>query len=143
MKKKFVFSVCLLAASPYCFALDLAEAYERAKASDPSWQASQLQYEADQLNLGIASGNLLPTVTLSGNVTRKNQSSSQNGASYGLTLPDSTTAKQLTLTARQPLFRWDAWEGLKQVKTSIELSEINLRIQQCLLSHQHGLLRIT
>ncbi len=29
---------------------------------------------------------------------------------------------------RQPLFRWDAWEGLKQVKTSINLSEINLQI---------------
>ena len=48
----------MLLASPALFALDLVNAYERAKQSDPNWQASQLQYEADQLNLGIANGNL-------------------------------------------------------------------------------------
>ncbi|CAM4178137.1 TolC family outer membrane protein [Acinetobacter pragensis] len=111
-------------------AVDLVQAYERAKQADPNWQANLLQYEADQLNLGIANGNLLPTVTVSGNITRKNQNSNQSGAALGFSLPDSTTSKQITLTARQPLFRWDAWEGLKQVKTSIDLSEINLRMQQ-------------
>lgn len=130
MKIKLIFSACLLFASPSLFALDLVDAYERAKKSDPNWQANQLQYEADKLNLGIANGNLLPTVTLSGNITRTNQNSSQSANNIGLSLPDSSTSKQMTFTARQPLFRWDAWEGLKQVKTSINLSEINLRIQQ-------------
>ena len=110
--------------------MDLVEAYERAKQADPSWQANQLQYEADKLNLGIANGNLLPTITLSGNITRKNSDANNSGAALGLSIPGSTTSKQITLTARQPLFRWDAWEGLKQVKTSIDLSEINLRLQQ-------------
>lgn len=36
----------------------------------------------------------------------------------------------MALTARQPLFRWDAWQGYKQVKTSVELSEVNLRLQK-------------
>ncbi len=57
----------------------LVEAYERAKQDDPNWQANKLQYEADQLNLGIANGKLLPTVTVSGNVTRKNQSTDNSG----------------------------------------------------------------
>ena len=130
MNKKLVLSACLLLTSPWSLALDLVEAYERAKQADPNWQANKLQYEADKLNLGIANGNLLPTVTVSGNVTRKNQNANQSGAQAGLFMPDSTTTKQIALTARQPLFRWDAWEGLKQVKTSINLSEINLQIQK-------------
>lgn len=130
MKINILFSACLLLVSPPLLAVDLVQAYERAKQADPNWQANLLQYEADQLNLGIANGNLLPTVTVSGNITRKNQNSNQSGAALGFSLPDSTTSKQITLTARQPIFRWDAWEGLKQVKTSIDLSEINLRIQQ-------------
>ncbi|KYQ73351.1 multidrug efflux outer membrane protein AbuO [Acinetobacter pragensis] len=130
MKINILFSACLLLVSPPLLAVDLVQAYERAKQADPNWQANLLQYEADQLNLGIANGNLLPTVTVSGNITRKNQNSNQSGAALGFSLPDSTTSKQITLTARQPLFRWDAWEGLKQVKTSIDLSEINLRMQQ-------------
>ena len=130
MKKKFLFSAGLFLASSQLFALDLVEAYERAKQADPSWQANQLQYEADKLNLGIANGNLLPTITLSGNITRKNSDANDSGAALGLSIPGSTTSKQISLTARQPLFRWDAWEGLKQVKTSIDLSEINLRLQQ-------------
>ena len=130
MKINLILSAYLLFASPALFALDLVNAYERAKQSDPNWQANQLQYEADQLNLGIANGNLLPTITLAGNVARKNQNVNQSASNIGFSLPASTTNKQITLTARQPLFRWDAWEGLKQVKTSIDLSEINLRIQQ-------------
>lgn len=130
MKKKALFGACFLSASSQLFALDLVDAYGRAQQADSNWQANQLQYEADQLNLGIANSNLLPTITVSGNITRKNQDANNNGAAYGLEMPGSTTAKQMALTARQPLFRWDAWEGLKQVKTSIELSEINLRLQQ-------------
>lgn len=130
MKIKYVFCTCALLFSPWVSALDLVEAYERAKQSDPAWKANQLQYEADQLNLGIASGNLLPTVTVTGNVTRKNQGANDSGVSAGLNMPESVTSKQIALTARQPLFRWDAWEGLKQVKTSINLSELNLRQQR-------------
>ena len=75
MKLKLsVMAGLLLLISPAIFALDLKEAYARAQQNDPNWQANVLQYQSDQLNLGIASGNLLPTVTLSGNVTRKNQS---------------------------------------------------------------------
>jgi outer membrane protein len=136
MKLKLsVMAGLLLLISPAIFALDLKEAYARAQQNDPNWQANVLQYQADQLNLGIASGNLLPTVTLSGNVTRKNQSVNNlqpEGlpAEFGELQSSSTTSRQVALTARQPLFRWDAWQGYKQVKTSVELSEVNLRLQK-------------
>ncbi|WP_284087689.1 TolC family outer membrane protein [Acinetobacter nosocomialis] len=123
-------------ASP-SFALDLVETYERAKQNDPTWQANQQQFEADQLNLGLATGALLPTVTLSGKINRNSQTVKrsnfpgvdQEGLSDALVSNTSTT-KQATLSARQPLFRMDAWEGYKQVKTSVALSEITLRLQK-------------
>ena len=128
MKLKLsVMAGLLLLISPAIFALDLQEAYARAQQNDPNWQANVLPYQSDQLNLGIASGNLLPTVTLSGNVTRKNQSTDPQFASL---TTSSTTTRQVAVTARQPLFRWDAWQGYKQVKTSVELSEVNLRLQK-------------
>ncbi|MEK5742080.1 TolC family outer membrane protein [Acinetobacter variabilis] len=135
MKLKLIVSACLLGASPTLFALDLLEAYQRAQQNDSNWQANLLQYQSDQLNLGIASGNLLPTVTLSGNVTRKNQSADNSSieglpAEFGELQGSSTTTRQIAVTARQPLFRWDAWQGYKQVKTSVELSEVNLRLQK-------------
>lgn len=135
MKLKLIVSAYLLGASPTLFALDLLEAYQRAQQNDPNWQANLLQYQSDQLNLGIASGNLLPTVTLSGNVTRKNQSADNSSieglpAEFGELQGSSTTTRQIAVTARQPLFRWDAWQGYKQVKTSVELSEVNLRLQK-------------
>lgn len=135
MKLKLIVSACLLGASPTLFALDLLEAYQRAQQNDSNWQANLLQYQSDQLNLGIASGNLLPTVTLSGNVTRKNQSADTSSieglpAEFGELQGSSTTTRQIAVTARQPLFRWDAWQGYKQVKTLVELSEVNLRLQK-------------
>ena len=51
-------------------------------------------------------------------------------AEFGELQGSSTTTRQIAVTARQPLFRWDAWQGYKQVKTSVELSEVNLRLQK-------------
>ncbi|MFH7765558.1 TolC family outer membrane protein [Acinetobacter sp. BSP-28] len=133
MDIKIVISVCALLFSPWGHALDLVEAYQRAKNSDPNWQTNLLQYEADQLNLGIAKGNLLPTVTISANVARKSQQTSDTtipGFPSDAFAASSSTTRQIAITARQPIFRWDAWEGLKQVKTSVSLSEITLQLQR-------------
>ncbi len=137
MKIKLMLVASLWSFASPSFALDLVETYERAKQNDPTWQANQQQFEADQLNLGLATGALLPTVTLSGKINRNSQTVKrsnfpgvdQEGLSDALVSNTSTT-KQATLSARQPLFRMDAWEGYKQVKTSVALSEITLRLQK-------------
>ena len=133
MKRTLVLTSLFLL-SPLSSALDLVEAYERAKNADPNWQANLYQYQADQLDVGVARGYLLPTVTVSGNVTRKHQDlneSSNSGAFAGSNLMSSTsTTKQAAITARQPIFRVDAWQGYKQVKTSVQLSEVNLKLQR-------------
>ena len=142
MNKTCLF-LSLIVLSPFSYALDLMQAVQRAQGSDPEWQAHQYQYEADQLNLGIAQGVLMPTVTLSGNITRKHQDIDDaslgglgNGNGSADLMTETSTTRQLTVTARQPLFRWDAWQGYKQVKTSVQLSEVtlNLQRQQHLLS---------
>lgn len=131
MKMKWGMTVLASLIASSAYSLDLVSAYERAQQTDPNWQANVLQYQADQLNLGIASGNLLPTVTVSGNVTRRNDSiNAPADPQYASFLSSSTTNRQIALTARQPLFRWDAWQGYKQVKTSVQLSEVNLRLQK-------------
>jgi len=133
MDIKILIGAWALLFSSWSNALDLVEAYQRAKNSDPNWQANLLQYEADQLNLGIAKGNLLPTVTISGNVARKSQQTSDStipGFPSDAFAASSSTTRQIAITARQPIFRWDAWEGLKQVKTSVSLSEITLQLQR-------------
>ena len=133
MKRTLVLTSLFLL-SPLSSALDLVEAYERAKNADPNWQANLYQYQADQLDVGVARGYLLPTVTVSGNVTRKNKElnkSRNSGAFAGSNLMSSTsTTKQAVITARQPIFRVDAWQGYKQVKTSVQLSEVNLKLQR-------------
>ena len=136
MMKITLIATSLLLLSPYGLAMDLVDAYERAKNTDPNWQANVYQFQADQLNLGIAKGNLLPTITLSGNITRKHQDLTQmdDGSSNFFNSSDlmssTSTTKQATITARQPLFRMDAWQGYKQVKTSVQLSEVTLKLQQ-------------
>lgn len=142
MKKIYLF-LSLIALSSPSYALDLVQAVQRAQMNDPEWQANIYQFEADQLNLGLAKGVLMPTVTLSGNITRKHQDldeSSMDGWGEVVNTSDlmteTSTTRQLMLTARQPLFRWDAWQAYKQVKTSVQLSEVtlNLQRQQHLLS---------
>ena len=136
MKIKIIITLGVVLLSSGSYALDLVEAYQRAQTSDPNWQANLLQYKADQLNLGIAQGNLLPTISMSGNITRKSQQTNSDVISNIPNFPidafsaSSSTTRQIALTARQPIFRWDAWEALKQVKTSLSLSEINLQLQQ-------------
>ena len=96
MKIKLILSTTLFCFAPWAQALDLVDAYERAKLNDPNWQANVLQYESDQLNLGIAGGNLLPTVTVSGNITKKNQSvDAPADPQFTNFLTPSTTTKQL------------------------------------------------
>ncbi|MFU9045342.1 TolC family outer membrane protein [Acinetobacter tibetensis] len=129
MKKLWLLGLSLSFHMAEAHALDLVQAYARAQQTDPNWQANKLQYEADQLNLGIAKGNLLPTITVSASSTRKSQQNSDTSQS-SLFIPSATTTHQVAVTARQPLFRWDAWEGFKQVKTSVNLSEVTLKLQQ-------------
>ena len=70
-------SIGVLFFAPWSHALDLVDAliYNAPKSMILTGKLccffNLLQYETDQLNLGIAQGNLLPTISLSGNVTRK------------------------------------------------------------------------
>ena len=135
MMKTTLIMTSLIVLSPLSFALNLVDVYERAQNTDPNWQADLYQYQADQLNLGLAVGNLLPTITVSGNLTRKHQDINQSDGAGGIfnssdLMSATSTSKQISATARQPIFRMDAWQGYKQVKTSVQLSAVTLKRQQ-------------
>lgn len=136
--KKIILVTGLWGCSVPVFALDLVGVYQLAKNNDPALQADQYQFQADQLNLGLATGNLLPTVTLAGNITRDRQTVKNDqsfefpafGDASNALVSNTSTKRQVSLTARQPIFRMDAWEGYKQVKTSVLLSEVTFKIQK-------------
>ena len=130
MKIKLLISLGLISCASTVQALDLFEAYSRAKSTDPAWQANVLQYEADQLNLGIAKSMALPRVTVSGSVARNNQDIDIRIVPLRAKLKDTSTPTQIGIGARQPIFRMDIWENIQQAKTSNNLSEINLKLQQ-------------
>ncbi len=135
MKRMLWVGVVFAGFSVQSHALDLIEVYALAEQRDPSLQAQRYALQADQSNLGIAQGALLPTVTLAGKITRNHQQQSNNidrlpdNFSRAF-MNDTSTTRQASVTARQPLFRMDAWQGYKQVKTGLLLSEVNFQLQQ-------------
>ena len=72
MRIRPVLSVLTLAlgmAQTPAFALDLAEAYAKARQNDPNWSAARNNYEAEQQTVNIGRGGLLPTLAISGSMS--------------------------------------------------------------------------
>ncbi len=119
------------------WALDVMEAYQRALSTDASWQASQIRYQVEQQNLGIAKGAILPVVGVNASINKQyqNQDQAQNSSidigGEQLTFYNSnTTTRQAAVSLRQPLFRMDAWQKYQQAKISQQLAELKLQSQQ-------------
>lgn len=116
-------------------ALDLVQAYARAAQQDPALQAQRYAFEAEQFDLGIAQSAFLPTVTLGAKVTRNHQAQSNSIPNLPQSfssafMNDTTTTQQASVTVRQPLFRMDAIQAYKQVKTDVRRNEVNFKLQQ-------------
>lgn len=105
------------------FALDLADAYAKARQNDPNWSAARNNYEAEQQTVNIGRGGLLPTLGVSG-------SYSQN--SFTPDTGSSTDFKSTQLAAKltQPLFRADAWNSYQRSKAVSSQAEAAFRSQE-------------
>jgi outer membrane protein len=128
-----------LASSPV-FAQDLLETYRQALEYDPSWQVTVNQYLADQQQERLALGGLLPTVGLSGAITRNRFQSDDPQSNVLLGQPvtsSASTARQAILAVRQPLFRMDLWQQYQQSKVATSLNDSRL-----LTEKQNFILRV-
>jgi outer membrane protein len=105
-------------------AMDLLDTYQLALSNDPAWRATLNTYLADQQNERIAYGSLLTSAALSvsGSRNRYDPASSSQNFYYN--------ASRVSLSARQPLFRPEAWQRYQQAKVSTNLNEAKLQSQQ-------------
>jgi len=106
------------------FALDLAEAYEKALSNDPNWANAQHTLDASEENTSLSRAYLLPSVDLNGNLTHNDLILSGTGDTL------SYHQRQLGVKATQPLFRADAWYGYKQAKAATSAAEANFAYQK-------------
>jgi outer membrane protein len=116
-------------------AADLLQVYQQALANDATYASARAAAAAGRERITQGRAGLLPTVGVTGNITRNNNDFSPfnegqpirdaNGnitGTVGSGGPN-LTAKELTVQLAQPLFRWDRWETYQQSKLQQAISE--------------------
>ena len=109
-----------LAMANSAHALDLAEAYAKAKNNDPLWLVARNTYLADDAGTAVSRAGLLPSVVASGSVS-KNNFEAANGGSLDF------DATQWSAKATQPIFNANAWYAYQGAKAVSSQAEANTR----------------
>jgi outer membrane protein len=116
-------------------AADLVQVYQQALANDAVYASARASLAAGREKVPQGRAGLLPTVGLSGAVSRNNNDSSPYNEGAVLTNPltgarttvggssASQNSNQVTLALSQPLFRWDRWESYEQSKLVQAITE--------------------
>lgn len=117
-----------MAHSP-AFALDLAEAYAKARQNDPNWSAARNSFEAEQQTVNIGRGALLPTLAISGSIS-ENSFESDIAAVPPATNDADFQSTQYGAKLTQPLFRADTWYGYQRSKAISSQAEAGFRSQE-------------
>jgi outer membrane protein len=112
-----------IAASSAAHALDLAEAYAKARSNDPNWSAAHNSFLADQEGTGVSRGNLLPSLVANGGIS-ENTFDPKGGGSY------SYKATQWSAKLTQPIFSAGAWYDYQRAKAVSSQSEANYHSQE-------------
>jgi outer membrane protein len=116
-------------------AADLLQVYQQALANDATYASARASAQAGRERVPQGRAGLLPTVGITGNVTRNNTDYSPfnegqpirdelgNVIGTALSGGPSVTTKEITVQLAQPLFRWDRWETYQQSKLQQAISE--------------------
>lgn len=117
-------ALALAAAAP-AHALDLAEAYAKARSNDPNWSAARNSYEAEKATVAIGRGALLPTLGVSASVS-ENDFQADSGPADDSEFRSTQLGAKLT----QPLFRADAWYAYQRSRAVGSQAEARLKSQE-------------
>jgi outer membrane protein len=116
-------------------AADLLQVYQQALANDASYASARASAAAGRERITQGRAGLLPTVGITGNVTRNNNDYSPFnegqpirdavGTVLGVATSGgpSLTTKEINVQLQQPLFRWDRWETYQQSKLQQAIAE--------------------
>jgi outer membrane protein len=115
-------------------AADLLQVYQQALANDATYASARASAAAGRERITQGRAGLLPTVGITGNVTRGRNDGTpwnegapftdDNGQLQTITGSVATvTNKQYTVQLQQPLFRWDLWQTYQQSKLQQAVAE--------------------
>jgi outer membrane protein len=119
--------IALLLAGAFCAldaqAADLIQVYQQALANDATIASARASAQAGRESITQGRAGLLPTVGITGNVSRVNNDNSpwNEGTVPGQNF--SGNSRGYTVALQQPLFRWDRWESYQQSKLQQATSE--------------------
>lgn len=100
-------------------ALDILQVYREALANDAQFASARASLEAGREKTVQGRSGLLPTIGISGNVTRNDLESTSTFTN----VDRSYNSRGYTLSLSQPLFRLANWESYQQGKLSTAISE--------------------
>ena len=114
MQKPLIAVLLASAFSLNAQAADLIQVYQQALANDASYASARASAAAGRERITQGRSGLLPTVGVSGDITKSNNDfTSWNGISGPGT---GLRSNQIQVTLQQPLFHWDRWETYQQSK---------------------------
>ena len=115
-------------------AADLIQVYQQALANDATYASARAALNAGRERITQGQAGLLPTVGLTGAITRNDNDFSPWNEGATITRADGTqgivtsgganlVTKEYTLSLQQPLFRWDRWQTYQQSKLQQAIAE--------------------
>ena len=109
-------------------ALDLLEAFELAKSSDPVYRAGTFERLAEDSSLRIAWSNLLPNASAEAGYTRTRQDIQSSDNALFQVGSTSFPVKTYGATLTQPLFRMTDWANVSQSRASVRQAAAELDV---------------
>ena len=130
--------IAVLLASAGCAfnasAADLIQVYQQALANDATYASARASLAAGRERTTQGRAGLLPTVGLSGSISKNDSDFDPWNIGQATTLPNglpgtvaasgsNLRTNEYTLSLQQPLYRWDRWETYQQSKLQQAIAE--------------------
>jgi outer membrane protein len=127
-------------------AADLIQVYQQALANDAVYASARASLAAGQERVTQGRSQLLPTVGVTGSLSRSDNDFSPFNEGVAVALPNGTIGavpgqssnlrnNQYTIALAQPLFRWDRWQSYEQSKLQQAIAEASFaQAQQDLIT---------
>ena len=118
-----LFGLAACTATQTNHAADLLSIYREAQTADAVYASSRASYRAGQEKLPQGLAGLLPAVTLSGNTQYNDRDLQFRGPSSNSGGVTRFNSNSLSVTATQPLFRFQNWITYQQAKNQVSQAE--------------------
>jgi outer membrane protein len=130
MKKLFSITSALLA-STFASAADLSTIYEQAASNDPQVASARASRQADNYNVMIARGALLPKAQLDYQITEIDNELELGSAAASPLVPDgSYRENQLSVSASMPLLNLNSWYSYQAARSGNVGSDLTLQLAE-------------